>query len=345
MAPSNAGIVTQLPGEMVSGHIGLADALLRYGGSIQKMHAAAPLPKNTQELIERKLVEVGLSRLTLVGDWIAAGLTVSLSNPLSYTDLYWEKISRAGGAQVSMEPKVRGERGLQDRKGVAVPIPVVTDDFSLGIRAILAAERVGQPLDVSGLGQSVRSVNETVEDMALNGWTESGGNLVNVAGNNIPGIFNAPSVNTQAYGSGLAWDDTTKTGQNILDDVSAMISKLQAVKKYGPYYLGVNTSHGNKLNQDFKALGSDTILQRLQAYQAGGRGLTVRTVDFCPKDKVFLMQMTDDVMDVIVGQMPTTISWADPSGFVRSWLVMSVIIPRVKDDYNGQSGICLGSKT
>jgi hypothetical protein len=57
-----------------------------------------------------------------------------------------------------------------------------------------------------------------------------------------------------------------------------------------------------------------------------------------------LVQMTSDVVEMINGQPPTVIPWTSLDGFTLYWLIMAVMVQRVRSDYDGNSGVYLGSK-
>ncbi len=316
---------------------GSIPATFKNCNTVAEMRALAPLPKDAEELIDAAVVRVGLDRLVVFQDVVEAGLTFPLANPLSVMEVYWEKISKVGHAQRTMLPDARNERQIADRTGVRVPIYITMDDFSFNSRTLAAAARSGQPIDVSHVEQATRRVNEALEDAMINGAG------LTVAGVATPGIINAPNVNTFVYeGSGMAWDDASKTGEEILQDTLTAIDDLQAAKRYGPYNLYVPTTYGNKLREDFKANSALTIHQRLEQIEAGGRNLIVRTADQLPTDKVALIQMTSDVIDVITGSVPTVVTWEDGPGFNTMFAVMAIMVPRTKDDADGSSGITVG---
>ena len=58
-----------------------------------------------------------------------------------------------------------------------------------------------------------------------------------------------------------------------------------------------------------------------------------------------LVQMTRDVVDLAVGFMPTALQWESHGGMVTNFKVMSIMVPQVRADYNGNSGINHGSVT
>lgn len=306
-------------------------------GNLADFRAAAPLPKNAEEIFDRAVIEVALDRLTIVQDVIAAGLVYDLDNWIAVPELYWEKISRVGHAQRTMTPNTRGENQLVDREGVTLPIWATMDDFHFGVRELEASRRVGSPLDTTQATQATRRVNEAIEDAMVNGGPT-------VGGNSSPGLLNAPSVNTVTYsGANPAWDHASKTGTEILNDAKSMATQLRNKNYFGPYFLYVNTSYWNALQSDFKAESDKTILQRLQELQYGGAGLTVRESDYLPADRTVMLEMSSQVVDVVRGDEPTLISWQDAPGWVFHYAVMACMVPRVKDTQEDQSGIVTGN--
>lgn len=313
---------------------GMAGALLK-ANSIAELRSLSPLPDDAQKLIDDKVIEVGLERLTIFADVLAAGLTFPITNPLSILNVQWEQISKSGGAQRTMSPGARGENQLVDRAIQNIPVYVTTDDFNLNIRTLMASQRTGQPLDLTQIGQATRRVNEALEDAIINGAA------VTVGGNTTPGILNAPNANTNTYVDSESWTDAGHSGEDIVTDVLAMVDTLQADNMFGPYSFYMPTTYGNKLNEDFKSATSGTIRQRLEEIDAGGK-ITFKVADRLGLDRTILMQMTSDVIDIIDGEQPTVVPYLSPDGFTFYWIVMAIQVPRLKDDFDGQSGICLG---
>jgi len=57
------------------------------------------------------------------------------------------------------------------------------------------------------------------------------------------------------------------------------------------------------------------------------------------------VQMTSDVVEIVNGQPPTVIPWTSLDGFTLYWLIMAIQVPRVRSDYDGNSGVCIGTKS
>jgi hypothetical protein len=315
----------------------------------QKFRALAPLQDKAQVLIDRAVVEVGLQRLTLVADLMAAGLTYNLNDPLSVTQLEWNASNKVGAAQRTMSPAARGENKMPQLTPNRLPIYLTTDQFEIDIRTLKMSQRIGTPLDTTLVRACTRAVNEAIEDAAINGATTLDGQDLKVAGYGAPGILNAPNANTQSL-TAAAWT-TVPVGATVFSETMAMISKLQADKKFGPYRLYVGTQVGNALSTDYNSGTSNPITIRQRLLQIEGLE-AIRVADLMPAgngaspsigNKVALVQMTSDVIDVVVGQPPTAIPWTSLDGFMIHNLVMAIMIPRVRSDYDSNSGIVVGT--
>jgi uncharacterized linocin/CFP29 family protein len=318
----------------------LADPNLDHlrGMTFEEMRAASPLPRDSQMLIDQAVIRTGTDRLSVTADLIAEGLTYPLPNPLSVTEIYWESVSKTGGAFRTMSPEARGEYQLPARSPYRIPVYLTMDDFSLNIRTLLMSQRVGAPLDTTLVEEATRRVNEAIEDSVINGAG------LQVGGNTAPGLLNAPNANTYTLGGN--W--TTRTGQQIVDDMLGMLTVMSGagIRRFGPYNLYVPTAYGITLNRYFSdgvTTFPTTILSQIQQMQVGGRGINVRVADMLPANTVVLVQMSRDVIDIVDGQRPTVVPWTSPSGFTLFWTVMAVMIPRVKTDFDETSGIMIAT--
>lgn len=310
--------------------------MLQEAGNVSAFRAATPLPKRTQEVIDQAVGRVGRQRLVIVDDLIKAGLTVPMANWLSIPTLTSHELGEAGAAKQSMVPGGRGERQIMQWTPYTIPIYCTWDDFQFDVREMMAAERVGQPLDTIHVEQATRNVNLSIEDAAINGGPTIGGSAV-------PGLLN--SNLTYNYASNEAWDVSAHDGSDILADVEGMINVAQAQKFFGPYNLYVPTTYGIKLLDDFKTYGTVSILNRLKEIDTGQGPLNIKTVDRLPANKTLLVQMTSDVVDVIVGQQPIPVSWQPEPGWLYNFVVLACVVTRVKTNAEGNTGIVVGYKS
>jgi hypothetical protein len=173
-----------------------------------------------------------------------------------------------------------------------------------------------------------RSVAEKIENLLWKGSTELGSN------NTVFGYTTAPNKNTYA---GADWSLTATTGDKMIRDTLAMIAALQADHMYGPYVMYISIPAMTNLGNDFKANSDRTILERLLAID--GISSIRSTANLADTDRI-LVQMTSDVVQMIDGIQPTMIQWDSHGGMMTNFKVIAIMLPRFRNDSEGQSGIC-----
>lgn len=310
---------------------GLGSALATFG-SIAGLRAASPIPRFAEDLLDQAVLGVGRQRLVLVNDLITTGLVTKIDNWMSYMTFSQRRTNNAGNAQRAMVPS-QGQRFVVDGDYVTIPLFTTWSDFSFDIREILEAERVGAPLDVSHVEQATWNVNAKIEDQGINGAG------VSIKGHSAPGALTNPS-NTSHYTGNEAWTAAGHTGADILADVQAMQNVSIADNYYGPWNLYVPRLYATKLDTDFKDFSDLNIRQRLLELE----GIqSIKTVDFLPADTTLLVQMTRNVVDVVIGQTPAQVSWQDGPGWHRFWVVLACMVVRWKADMNGGQGFVVGT--
>lgn len=336
-----------VPGMRALGFRALREALADLA---PEMRSAAPLPSDAQRVIDNAVVEVGLERLTFARDIMAMGLTYPLADPLSITQLEWFSSNKFGNAERVMNPSARVENAMPAMLANRLPIYLTISKFQIDIRTLRMSERLGLPLDTAQIKAGTRACNEAIEDAAINGATTLDGQDLKVAGYSAPGLINAPNAETETL-TAAAWT-TAPVGATVFAQVQAMIAKLRANKKFGPYYMYVPTVVSAALDSDYDTTSPSrglTIRERLLKIgrdDENVQGLrAIRSADFMPANKVAIVQMTSDVIDMVTGQSPTVIPFTSLDGFTIHNIVMAIMIPRVRSDYNGDSGIVIGTLT
>jgi hypothetical protein len=126
------------------------------------------------------------------------------------------------------------------------------------------------------------------------------------------------------------------TGAQYLADLLAMIQKAYDDHMYGPFIIYVPLAAFTRMGDDFKTNSDKTIIQRL--LEVPGVEDIVPTEELTGTN-VLLVQMTKDVVDLIDGIQPTLVEWDSHGGMVSHFKVMAIMLPRVRNDYELQSGI------
>ena len=140
---------------------------------------------------------------------------------------------------------------------------------------------------------------------------------------------------------GTSW--ATDTGANIITDVINMRQALINDRRYGPYGLYISTNIDSNLENDYNATyPSKTIRQRILdmgGVDQQGRIEFVHTADKLTASNAVLVDLTPDTVEMVVGFEPRTIEWQEQGGMVTIYKVMAILVPRIRADQDGRSGI------
>ena len=307
-------------------HGSVAAKLLANGCSIGALRTNEVLRKDEWIQLDNTIIEVARERLIGVADLLKAGLRYDISNGLGTTRLEWETVSDMSPANVDMSGVTPGE---EDRVlyGISnLPLPNTHKDFRINIRTLTASRMRGESLDVTQAALSAKLVSESIENSLFNGGFVSGAN------GTVFGYLTATNRNTGT----ITADWATATGAQIITDVLASITTLVADNMFGPYVIYVPYDAYIAMGDDFKAESDKTIMQRVMEVPSIS---AVRPSARMPSDSALFVQMTSDVVDMVVGLQPTTVQWESQGGMQQHFKVMAIMVPRVKNDFALQSGI------
>ena len=89
-----------------------------------------------------------------------------------------------------------------------------------------------------------------------------------------------------------------------------------------------------------EAKGDNTLRDRIKKID----GIQdVRTLDYLTGYTLLLIQMTSDVIREVVGMDFTTVQWESQGGMQVNFKVMCIMVPQLRADYNGNTGIVHGT--
>lgn len=311
------------------------------------IRAHSPLPEDAQRQIDATINRTQEEQRGLVQAIIDAGLVVPLPNWLSVLSLESDALNDVGEAKQTMELDVRYERSVQDITRRRIPIYATWEAVDFGDRLLRVADRVGWPLQTNHVEQATRNVNRKIEQQALQGLLTRQGTSFKIDGNDAPGILSAP-VNTYEFVDSQPWTDSAHSGADIEDDVDAMANMIAdetGGNFSGPFMLVMGTLYNNKLNKQYTANYPGTIREQLLAKDYGGQ-LKIVTTARMPADYVALVQLSSNVIDVIVGQGPQSVSWRTSNHpfAATATMVVACEIVRIHETYTAQQGIVVGYK-
>ena len=305
----------------------------------EKLTANATLRKDEWVDLEDQIIESARERLVIVNDLQSAGLTYNVGG-LGTLISEWEAGSEITDAVATMDGETATEEDRQAFSLYGVPIPIIGKRFRIGERMLLASRNRGAALDVTTGTEAGRSVARTSERMVFTG--------LNIGQSNsrgdqykVHGLLTTPGRATYQIRD---WSDSANvTGKDILDDVLAMLRIMETENRhYGPFNLYIPGEYAFRLREDFKpdTSSDQTIEERLLAINAIA---AIRISDVMPTGNVSMIQMERTVIDLGVASDVTTVQWQSGSGMTNYFMTYAAWAPRLKQDYDGHTGIMHGS--
>lgn len=325
-------IITSQGGNL-TGSGDVAKLLLANNFNVNALRTNDVLRKDEWKQYDTALIEVATKRMPLVSELIARGLTYNISNGLGTTILEWEDASDMEGAEVSMSGVTRGENDAMEFNIHSMPLPIIHKGFSLNIRQLMSSRSTGQPLDVTQARVAGRKVAETTETMVIEGHATQVGTSV------IYGIDTVPNSSAITMTGTTGWD-TDSTGAQIMTDTLGAIAALQTDHMYGPYVMMINYATHNRFQTDYDVSGNSlmTIMERV--LRTEGIMKIIPSTDV-PANHAYVVQMTSDVIEEVIGLQPTTVQWESQGGMMMHFKIMSIMIPRARYTQTLQSGIAI----
>jgi len=319
MAQNPNALVTQ-----AASFFGGAPARFLAGGlKVASIRTNALLRKDEWKELDTAVIDVAREQLNVIADLQAAGLTHPLGG-LGTLISEFEKLQDMSAANVDMGGETGGEEDTPGFTLTGVPVPITHKDYRINIRRLEASRRLGDSLDTTSAQVAARKVRDALEDMVVNGVA------ITTGGYTVYGFTNHPDRNLH---TGADWGTLT----NVYLDVNGMISKAEADGYFGPYGLYVaRTQYGEARAVHTDGSGQSGIRRVLE-------NLPMLSF-FKPSDRLaagaaVLCSLQSDVVDLAIAQQIVTVEWNEMGGMVGRFKVMAAMVPRVKSDAAGKSGI------
>jgi hypothetical protein len=307
------------------------------GKAVPIIRNATTLRKDEWKHYDTALVEAAKIRLNGVARMQALGLTYNIPNGFGKTVLEYEEMSEMNPAEINMDGVTRGKNDRLEFVIKYLPLPIVHKAFTINARVLAASRTTGQPLDTLQATEATFEVASYLENMLYNG---PGGSTYTFGGGTISGYTNFPQRITGSLGG--KWDDYVTTslgataGEQILADVLAMMQASINAKHYGPWDLHVPKNYEMTLEEDYTQGYAKPIRARLLELQNLG---AVIVSDKLADDNVVLAQTTANVQRMVVGMPISNVEWSNEGGMVMTFKVMTIQVPQLRADYNGNTGI------
>jgi len=298
-------------------------------------NADATLRKDEWIHIDRAVVAAARQRLGFVNRLRGNGQVYSLGNALGKTILQTQTASKRGTAKASMDGLAKSDDDRTHFDLLSLPLPIIHEDFSFSAREIATSRNDGTPLDVEAVTQATINVTEYIEKLHL-GTAPA----FQFGGASIYGLTNFPSNVSVTI---TPPTDGGWTGATLVEDILAMKEALRQKYQYGPFDLYFSGDWDKYLDTDYSEnKGDNTVRDRLLRIQ----GIeSAETLDFLPSTgyHIYMVQRSQSTIRTVQGMDITTMRWETEGGMLLNFKVMAIMIPQLRADYDGNTGIAHGA--
>lgn len=322
---------------VVPGENGNPDrTFINNNGVAVPVNNAGLLRREDWKVIDSAVIKIAKPRLRAVGDLRSSGLTFNVPNGMAKTVVETAAVSDIDEAQISMDGLREGNNDRPAFSLTNLPLPIIHKDFHYSARQLMASRTGGSPLDTTHAELAARRVAEEAEKLLLG--VSSNYDQFSFGGGTIYGYTDHPSRQTKTITAPTA---TGWTPQTLLTEILDMRKLSQDKNYFGPWMVYVSLAWDQYLDEDWSSSKGDmTVRDRIRKVE----GFTdVRTLDYLTGFTILLVQMTSEVVREVVGMDLRTVQWEVKGGMQINFKVMAILVPQIRADYAGQTGIVHGS--
>lgn len=339
---------------------GFAQRLLAHNGDVEAaFRAHSPLSTDVTKKIDTTVIHEFQSRLMVTRRLLANGQVMQLPNPFAWSNIAHHVEDDETGAVVDRNPLAKGENTLPERTEVLTPVYYTFDTFQLTLPELMASRNPMQdvPLDTNLIRKKARNVAEAIEEAVVKG-TYGGVALPKVGTAAAKGLCNAPNLESVSLAGSLAWDNPSKTVDQIMTDIYGMLVKLDAMKAWGAVDLHIPAPWMTALRFKRNDATDRTVIELIRnALSGGSRDVYISDADTLPSDTAVMYLRDSMAVDLVLGDFGgqrapndpnapdsnpvpiTVIPWDERGGLLLNWLIIACVIPRPKKTFSNKCAI------
>lgn len=298
-------------------------------GSIN--NATATLAIEEWRLIDDTVEEAARIQLRFVDDLLSRGLRKDIDG-MATPAITYQRRGDITDAKISMRPLREAEKDRVEYDSVTMPIPIIHKGTSIDLRELAATRRAGRPMDTDMIGLMTRKVLEMAEQLAIGNLSFSWG------GGTVYGPRNFPFRNTKVMTNPTSgtWDPTV-----TMTEVIDMRQTARNDFRSGPYRMYYSTDWDPYLDQDYSSAYPGVTLRSRISQIASIESWV--PLEILTGFQMLLIQMTSDVIRMIVGMPVRAIEWTSGDGFEHFITIMTILVPWLRVDQANNCGIVHGT--
>ena len=301
----------------------------------KKYRSLESLPREAWELIDTVLIRVAKERFVGIADLNSYPGTSFNFDGMSASVYTRKRVSEVGAATVAVNPDNASDSAILDLDDLSVPMLVTYKDYHMDTKHMAMASRINLPIDTALVEEATISVTRALEDNLFNGQ-------VTANGSTMYGYTTFPD--RQTYTIPTSW--TTATPSEIFGDLNSMISLSMQANHFGPWVLYIPWQYQSRLNEDYLPNGGTSTTGSIRKRLMEIPNLAdIKVADVLADDNVVLVEMSSSTVQLINGMPMRNLLWEPPGqpNWMHKFKVMTIAVPLLISDYNGQCGIVHGS--
>lgn len=277
---------------------------------------------DTQVIEAAKAKLMAWNRLRSVG-------TLTIPDGMAVTKLEQQRRGDITPAIISMDGLRQGEADIPQYDDISLPLPIIHKDADFSARDVAVSRRGGQPLDTTNIRLAGEMVAKAVEELLLGVRP-----IYYYAGSAVYGYTNFPQRLTKVITSPENGGWTPATAKT---EIIAAIKQLIAQFHNGPFDILYGLGWYQYMQQSYSTLyDSETLVSTIRSLDKVG---SVEMCDLLTGYQLIITERNPAVQRAVVGMDITTVQWESHGGMKKHYKVMAIMVPQLRADILGQTGI------
>jgi hypothetical protein len=107
---------------------------------------------------------------------------------------------------------------------------------------------------------------------------------------------------------------------------------------YGPWIIYIPTAYETVLDEDYDTSGTSTQTIKDRLLKISGIK-DIRVSDKMPSNNIVMIELSSEVVRWVTGMNMQNVQWSSEGNLVHNYKVMTIQVPQIRADQDGNSGI------
>jgi hypothetical protein len=292
------------------------------------------LSKEEWTRMDEIVLSVQKPELKIISRLKAAGLTKPVTNAMAITVLQHQRTRANAKATLSMDGRAQADRSRPVNDIGGIPLPIVHADGQWGMREILVSKNQGQGIDTTQIEESTRACAELLDKLALGTY-----DVFEYAGYPIYGLTNHPGRTLMTLKNPSTYPGWTPA--TLKDEFLTMLETMGSglfANNVGVFY---SRNWLKYLQDDYTpAYNRGSLMNRIMEMTNIS---FMEMTDYLSGWQIVMFDLNSRTIRLLTGMELQPVSWEEPGGQAWNLKIMGILVPEVRTDVKGDTGIIHGT--